>query len=354
MMTPAQESKAAQIGGYKLPIGLMVEFNDAWDSGDDAAIKRASDKIQSWKATRGRPSVALVIGGIATGLAALGGLVYAMTPSPPSPPVPLPPPPPPPVPGSLKTRPVAPPPPPPKDPLASSAGGLLLKTCQARKEILPETVDLVLPSGLTVHVMVDAIRAACPGVDHEIRLPVSYREAIEICNLTDSLPLTAAISDLFWQYTTVWHIRPVPIEYLSDPRANVTDATKLAAAQSVGWSISHSANIDNPKNNSQGQPFPDGSQIADVGKDWILDPLLASRPDGSGAVEYGWRDLDGTPRQPVSSKYDWNRFDYANTCRLMKRTGEWQGQTVQLLNLPGLWLPAGFPISLLAPFKAGK
>ncbi len=122
---------------------------------------------------------------------------------------------------------------------------------------------------------------------------------------------------------------------------------------SIAWSIDHDVNIANPVNNSTGVELPYGASVADVGKDWILSPRLAEKPDGTGAVNYGWRNKAGVPLQPEGGTHNWLHFDYSQVCRLMRRTGRYMGQTVNLLDVPHLWLPPNFPLKVLAPFSPG-
>lgn len=221
-------------------------------------------------------------------------------------------------------------------PSSASSGGITLAAVMDGSAVLPETVNLTLPSGLTVALMVDAIATPWEGSGY-IRFPVSYADTIAICNKIDCLPLTKEISDLAWKTCNV-HLEPVPLV------STAADAAKMAT---VEFSLKHDLSIVNPAKNSTGQAVNFGAWQTDVGKDWILDPGIAQ----SGAVNYGWRTLAGMPLQPVGHQHNAQHFDYSQVCRLIRRTGTYQGKTVNLLDRPELWLPAGFPAALLAPFK---
>lgn len=232
------------------------------------------------------------------------------------------------------------PPSPPSPPVTpvSSAAGLLLAAVRAGTAELPNTVEIPLSSGLLVRVMIDAIRAPIEGADHLVRFPTSYQDQIAICNAVGCLPVTQEVSDLAWHNAPV-HLAPIALP-------------PTAEMGSVAWVLHHDKDINNPANNSSKAPLVPGTWIADPGKDWILSVRIAERTNGTGAVNYGWRLLSGKPLQPVGGTHDWLHEDYSQVCRLMRRTGVYKGETVELLDRPELWLPPAFPASILAPFRA--
>lgn len=221
-------------------------------------------------------------------------------------------------------------------PPSAPSGGITLAAVMDGSAVLPPTVNITLPSGLVVACMADAVCTPWEGAGY-VRFPVTYEETIACCNKLDCLPLTAEIADLLWKNAPV-HLRPIPLVISAD------DAKRMAT---VEWSLKHDANLINPENASNGQAWIAGDYVSDLGKDWILDPGIAQ----AGAVNYGWRDLAGKPTQSIGHQHNAKHYDYSQVLRLMRRTGVYQGQTVNLLGRPELWLPDGFPAALLAPFK---
>lgn len=221
-------------------------------------------------------------------------------------------------------------------PSSAPSGGITLAAVMDGSAVLPPMVDVALPSGLVVACMTDAVCTPWEGSGY-VRFPVTYEETIACCNKLDCLPLTAEIADLLWKNAPV-HLRPVGLVISAD------DAKRMAT---VEWSLKHDASLINPENASNGQAWIAGDYVSDLGKDWILDPGIAQ----SGAVNYGWRTLEGKPTQSIGHQHNAKHYDYSQVLRLMRRNGTYQGQTVALLERPDLWLPPNFPAALLAPFK---
>jgi hypothetical protein len=195
------------------------------------------------------------------------------------------------------------------------AGGLLLAAAQENRLAPIHWVVVDAGCGLSITVSSDALKALVPEVNRVLRLPVSYSETIQICRLLGCLPPTAAFSDAIWRAAAV---RPTPIGLVHTP----DDARFMSTLE---WCIRHNDNVEKC-------PCEEGTLLADVGKDWILDNRLAVK----GAVNYGWRSTapDGTPRltQSIGDTHDSAHYDYAQVLRVVQRTALLDGQPIDLLD----------------------
>ena len=197
-----------------------------------------------------------------------------------------------------------------------SSGGLLLAAVERGEHVPPTWADVELDGGLTVCVATDALRARVPEAADPIRLPASYAETIAICRALGCLPPTAAISDATWSAATV-RVRPRPLVMTA------ADALQMAT---VEWTLRHHVAIEGQLRE---RDVRERALIADVGKDWILDPGL----DVRGAVNYGWRSLTGAPLQSLGHQHDAAHWDYSQVLRLVRRTARLDGSEVDLLDV---------------------
>ncbi len=197
---------------------------------------------------------------------------------------------------------------------SDTAGGLLLRAVQNGDFEQPEWRSVEVESGLVVEVMADALKASIKVQNAQtnaidtlsIRLPVSYRDQVEIARKLGAISLTAEWWDRVWQSADLKII----------PRTQQPDGT-------LAQSIAHSRSIDE-------QGARAGVLVRDVGKGWILHPRLSER----GAVNYGWIDpASRMPLQSVGGRHDAGHYDYSQTAVLVKRSATQNGLAVDLLEL---------------------
>lgn len=195
-----------------------------------------------------------------------------------------------------------------------SSGGLLLAAVERGEHVPPVWVDLDMGGGLVVCVAADALHARVPEAAEPIRLPASYAETITICRKIGCLPPTREISDAVWSAAAV-HV---------PPRGLVLTASDALQMATVEWSLKHHDAIE-----SRLDDVAEGTLIADVGKDWILDNGLSVR----GAVNYGWRISATKMLQPLGHMHDAAHWDYSQVLRLVRRTARLDGLEVDLLDV---------------------
>lgn len=195
-----------------------------------------------------------------------------------------------------------------------SSGGLLLAAVERGEHVPPTWTAVDVGDGLSVSVSTDALHARVPEAMPAIRLPVSYAETIAICRALGCIAPTREIGDALWRAATV---RPVP-------RPLVFTGEDARRMSTVEWSLRHHEAIE-----AQLDDAPDGTLIADVGKDWILDNGLSV----IGAVNYGWRMSASCMLQPAGHMHDAGHFDYSQVLRLVCRFGVLNGETVDLLDV---------------------
>lgn len=200
-----------------------------------------------------------------------------------------------------------------------SSGGLLLRAVLAGEHVPPTWADVTLPGGLTVCVATDALRARVPESTTPIRLPASYAETIAICRALGCLPPTRDISDAVWAAAAV-HVAPRGLVM------NARDAMQMAT---VAFSVRHNAGIEEALRGANYPEIPDGSLVADVGKDWLLDNALGVH----GAVNYGWRVDAHHMLQPLGDTHNAAHWDYSQVFRAVKREARLDGEAVDLLDV---------------------
>jgi hypothetical protein len=206
------------------------------------------------------------------------------------------------------------------------SSGLLLAATK-RGELDPiQWTQIDAGGGLLVTVSNDALKARIPEVERPIRLPASYAETIEICNLLGYLPPTAAVSDAIWAAAAV----------IVPPRGLVRTTADMALMNTVEWSIKHNDAVD--------AHVLDATLLAaDVGKDWILDNGIGVR----GAVNYGWRVDKLHLLQPLGHAHDAAHWDYSQVLRAVRREAVLNGTTVDLLD----YLLGTVDEKFLAPYR---
>lgn len=199
----------------------------------------------------------------------------------------------------------------------NSAGGLLLAAVRAGTAEEPEWVEVQWPAAdVVLEVGAHTLRARTPAGEL-VRLPVSWRDTVEIARLRNWAPLTAEVSDL------IWRAAPVKLEPTTEP----ADSTMA----SVAASVHDDADLEREIAGRSGL-------AADEGKDWILSPRLLVSPDA--AVNYGMRSSAGKPIQQLGSdsaptKHNAAHYDYSQRLRPLKRYGRRisDGSRVDLLEL---------------------
>lgn len=192
------------------------------------------------------------------------------------------------------------------------AGGRLVEAVKAGQIEAPVWIEVPWPAaGVVVQVSADALRAPVDG--RSLRVPVTWRETLEIARRLECVPLTAELSDLIWQAAKV-KLDPRPLGTWNTP-----DEQKESSRQqpSLEWCQRFTASLDNQIGTRAGE------LAADVGKDWIFSPRLLLRPQLG--VTYGWRYSSGKPIQgqgpddKIPAHND-SHYDYSQTLRLVQRT----------------------------------
>lgn len=234
------------------------------------------------------------------------------------------------------------------------AGGLLLAAVKAGREEPPTFVEVPWQGGsatgklsLTLRVSAHALRARVlvDGQERLLRLPVSYRDTIEICRLKGLLPPTKSMVDAIWNAAK--HLMVRPLGTWPDPADKSAAAKALAAKTSkemvtIDYVVRHNEYLDAQIGDAWAK------LCRDEGKYWILD----DRATGTGAVNYGWKKPpDGKPVQPVGGAHDWNHYDYSQVMHCVQRKArDASGAEVDLVDV---LRRAGMPAAVLAPFGGG-
>jgi hypothetical protein len=206
-----------------------------------------------------------------------------------------------------------------------SSGLLLAATKRGELDTIQWT-QIDAGGGLLVTVSNDALKARIPDVERPIRLPASYAETIEICNLLGYLPPTQAVSDAIWAAAAV----------IVPPRGLVRTSADAALMNTVAWTIKHNDAIDT-------LDLDPALLVADVGKDWILDNGISVL----GAVNYGWRVDKLHLLQPLGHAHNAAHWDYSQVLRAVQREAVLNGTTVDLLD----YLLGTVEEKFLAPYR---
>lgn len=194
--------------------------------------------------------------------------------------------------------------------LAGDAGHRLLQAVQAGQIEPPTWIEVPwTAAGVVLRVSADALRAPVDG--KSLRLPVSWAESMEIDRALDCVPLTAEISDLIWQASTM-KVDPRPLGEWSTPEQQKASSVGM---RSLDWCARFTDSLDSRIAGHSGL-------VADVGKDWILSPRLLLQP--ALGVTYGWRYSTGKPIQGLGSEkelpaHNDQHYDYSQTKRLVQR-----------------------------------
>lgn len=218
------------------------------------------------------------------------------------------------------------------------AGGILLACVKAKKYVEPTWVSVTMPDGLIVEATADAVQGTIavknPPLIDELtpdviaalsaeekatlskpsvftsnwRLPVTYAEQVEIAKQLGAVSPTKEIWDqCFFKALTK-----------ADPRPELVKGKDGLPDGSMEQTNLHDQTLGNAKT----------TLFRDVGKGWILHPKLTV----SGAVNYGWFEKSTQrPIQGVGTQHGPNHYDYSQTCVLVKRYAQRNGQKVDLL-----------------------
>jgi len=184
----------------------------------------------------------------------------------------------------------------------SKAGGLLLAAFRAGTTEPINWVDITV-GDLVVTVASDAMKATVGG-RAGVRLPVSYRETIEICRELDCVAPTQSICDaIFSQARSPLNFVPL-----------VRTAADTAKMTSVEFALRFNDGIEKQLGAQQSAP----GLIGGAWKYWLLHPRLAER----GAVNYGFWDKSHKPAKPIQSvggQHDALHYDYSQILQPVRR-----------------------------------
>lgn len=221
------------------------------------------------------------------------------------------------------------------------AGGRLVEAVKAGTIDAPTWIEVSWPAaGVVLRVAADALRAPVGG--KALRLPVTWRETLEIAHRLDGVPLTAEVSDLIWQAATV-KLEP---RSLGSWNTEAEKKASNAGLVTLEWSEKLNMSVDRQIGTRSGE------LAADTGKDWIFSPRLLVKP--RMAVTYGWRYPSGKkmiqapgPDDKVPA-HDDAHYDYSQTMRLVQR------RAVDGTDLLTVYEKRGMPAAVLQLFSGAS
>ena len=204
------------------------------------------------------------------------------------------------------------------------AGGVLYKACKNDLNAIESTtqwVDVDVPSmDLIVTISQDALRCDVGG--ESLRMPVTYKEQVEICNMLDCISPVPQMVDDIWK--SAQHIQTYGLnvqpggdydEHLDLVKAFVEkagvnkwpDQKLVLLMQSLVMSKQLNANITREV---EVRGFDLTNQvIRSLGKNWVIDPIMVN----NGAANYGWYKLNGEKHQGVyaGGQHNAEHYDYS-------------------------------------------
>ncbi len=154
-------------------------------------------------------------------------------------------------------------------------------------------------------VMADALRIG------GVRVAVSAATEQRIADALDASLLTERLADLIWQQADV-RIEP----QLTRDYAGMVDWARGVVEHSKRCDVALAGR---------------GGLVANVGKHWILHPLLASTPDRG--VNYGWMKPDGSVWQSPGNAHVATYYDRSQTCVLVANVCNVDGDVMLLGDL---------------------
>jgi hypothetical protein len=160
----------------------------------------------------------------------------------------------------------------------------------------------------TIQVMPDYLAV---GSDADfVRMPMTPQTAQRIADRFGCLLPTRKMVDAIDQHAEV-HLAPHPLTHEREAVTTFLQHHQIIEKQRVGKAL--------------------GLLTAGIKKDIVLSPRIFERP--RRLAIYGWRQLDGTPIQPLTIAH-WNRYvDYSHGVRLVWNAVDVGGQILKITEL---------------------
>lgn len=211
----------------------------------------------------------------------------------------------------------------------TKSGKLLLKAFLAGQVEEIRWKEIILDD-LAITVATDALKTAI-GEHKGVRLPVSYLEAVCICQELDCISPTKEICDAM--YAQADH----KLVYVGLVRTSL-DATLM---DTIGFSLRFNKAIEK----QLGDSF-DGLLFG-AWKLWILHSRIVER----GAINYGFWDIFGHTIQTVGGMHNPLHYDYSQLLQPIKRVARMlsTGEEVDLIHY---FLKNGIPERYLTPYTS--
>lgn len=203
-------------------------------------------------------------------------------------------------------------------PEPKNTGGLLPAAFRAGKTDPVSWVDIDC-GDLVITVASDAMKASLRD-RNGVRLPVSYREVIELCREMDCITPTKEIADAMFAKAAA-QLNFVPLVQTA------ADSTKM---MTVDFSLRFHDGVEKQLAPLKLAP---GSLVFGAWKLWILNPRIGER----GAVNYGFWDKSKKPPAPIQTvggRHDAAHYDYSQVFHPVKRMAREKatGKEVDLLD----------------------
>lgn len=217
------------------------------------------------------------------------------------------------------------------------AAGLLLAAFRAGKTEPLTWIDI--PCGdLVITVSKDAMKG--PVRDKTgVRLPVTYREAVEICHDIDCVAPTKEMADAMFALANS-QLTFVPL---------VRTAADSAKMTSVDFTLRFHEGVEKQL---AGKDVANQGLVFGAWKLWILHPRIVEK----GAINYGFWDKSKKPPvtiQTVGGQHDAGHYDYSQVFQPVKRWARNQktGEVVDLLEY--LATKSRIPEKYIEPYRVG-
>lgn len=213
-------------------------------------------------------------------------------------------------------------------------GGLLVAAFRAGKTDPLSWIEI--PCGdLLITVAQDAMKATLRD-RNGVRLPVTYRESVELCRELGCISPTKEMADAMFNHGAQLNFVPL-----------VQTAADSARMMSVDFSLRFHEGVE--KQIAAAKVAP-GRLVFGAWKLWIAHPRLVER----GAVNYGFWDKSKKPPAPIQTvggRHDAGHYDYSQVFQPVKRMAKDRatGQEVDLVDY--LAQKAKIPEKYVEPYR---
>ncbi len=214
------------------------------------------------------------------------------------------------------------------------SGGLLIDAFRAGKTEPLSWVEI--PCGdLLITVAQDAMKATVRD-QTGVRLPVTYREAVELCRELGCISPTKEMADAMFEHGAQLNFVPL-----------VQTAADSARMTTVDFSLRFHQGVEKQMAAAKVAP---GRLVFGAWKLWIAHPRLVER----GAVNYGFWDKSKKPPAPIQTvggRHDAGHYDYSQVFQPVKRMAKDRqtGREVDLVEY--LATKAKIPEKYVEPYR---